>query len=219
MRDGGSIKGVVRYQGDPPAPARIAVTSDHEVCGDAKVAANLLVGADKGIQNVVVHLLDIEKGKAFDAPRSVVFDQKNCEYAPRVLLFPAGSTVKIQNSDGILHNTGILAEANPTFTVAQPKSRRVVEKRIAHPEMPIKVQCDVHRWMRGWWISQAHPYYAVSDATGSFTLPDIPPGTYDLALWHETLGETRRSVSVAANATVDLTIEMAPPRAPQGGTK
>ncbi len=208
VADGGTIKGTVRYKGDPPAPARVAITADREVCGDEKTAQNLLVGPDKGIQNVVAYLFDIERGTALE-PGTVTVDQKGCEYVPRVLLFPAGSKVKIRNSDGILHNTGILAEMNRTFTVAQPKSRRVVEKKIEKPEMPIKVQCDVHRWMRGWWIAQAHPYYALTDAAGRFTLSDVPPGTYTLALWHETLGRLRQTVSVAPKATSELTLEMA----------
>jgi hypothetical protein len=178
--DGGSIAGTIRFKGTVPAAKTIAVTKDPEVCGHEKTIASLLVGADQGIENVVVRIADITRGRRLAAPLEVTFDQKGCEFRPHVLLFPAGSRVRIRNADGILHNTTINAEANPTFTVAQPKFRRVVEKRIADPEMPIKVRCDVHSWMSAWWISQDHPYYALTDYIGAFTLADVPPGNYTL---------------------------------------
>jgi hypothetical protein len=209
VADGGAVTGTVRYQGDPPAPVAIRVTTDAEVCGDQKTSPNLIVGSDKGIANVVVRLADIQKGKPLAKTANVTFDQKGCEYSPHVLLFPAGSTIRIQNDDGILHNTQVNGEVNRSFNVAQPKSRRVVEKRIVEPEMAIRVQCDVHRWMRAWWIAQEHPYYAVTDAHGAFALDDVPPGTYRLELWHESLGKQSQSVTVEPRERVTMTLEMA----------
>jgi len=209
VADAGSIAGRVRYEGDPPPSAAIVVTIDRDVCGEQKTPSTLLVGPDRGIANVVVRLADVVKGKALPAPAAVTFDQKGCEYTPHVLLFPAGSTVRIQNSDGILHNTQVNAERNRGFNVAQPKSRRVVEKKIMEPEMPIRVQCDVHRWMRAVWVAEDHPYYAVTDAHGSFVLDDVPPGTYRLEVWHETLGTRAQPVTVQPHQRVVVTLEMA----------
>jgi hypothetical protein len=97
VADGGSVSGEVKYQGDPPAPAKIAVTKDNEVCGKEKESPDLIVGADKGIANVVVRISNIQKGKKL-APAATppVFDQKGCEYSPHVLAFPAGSTVVLR---------------------------------------------------------------------------------------------------------------------------
>ena len=206
--DGGTITGSVRYIGDPPAPKTIAVTKDPEVCGREKTASDLLVSPEKGIRNVVVRLTDVTQGKALPKPRTVTVRQKGCEYSPRVSLFPAGSRVRIENEDGILHNTNTQSEANPSFTLAQPKYRRVMEKRIEEPEMPIRVRCDVHSWMGAWWISQEHPYYALTDTNGAFTLGDVPPGTYTLEAWHESLGKVSRKVTVAPKSLLDVQLEM-----------
>lgn len=208
VTDGGSIGGRVTYRGEPPMPATITVTKDPEVCGREKTAANLIVGADKGIKNAVVRLLDVQRGKPFSRKRSVTVDQKNCEYSPRIVLFQAGTRVAIENNDGILHNTNVVAERNASFTVAQPKFRRVVERRIDDPEMPIRVRCDVHSWMASWWIAQEHPYYAVTKPDGSFTLTDVPPGDYTLEVWHETLGRTTRPVTVNPNLETRVSLEM-----------
>lgn len=209
VADGGSISGVVKYQGDPPAVAKIAVTKDNDVCGKEKSSPDLIVGADKGIANVVVRLANIQKGKALTVPTTnPTFDQKGCEYTPHVLAFPAGSTVSILNSDGILHNVHTTSTANPSFNQAQPKFKKVIETKIEKPEMPIKVQCDAHGWMHAWWVSEDHPYYAVTDEKGAFKIADVPAGDYDLELWHETLGKQTQKVSVKAKEDSKVDVSM-----------
>lgn len=209
VADGGSISGDVKYQGDAPAPAKIAVTKDNDVCGQEKTSPDLIVGADKGIANVVVRISNIQKGKKL-APAATppTFDQKGCEYNPHVLAFPAGSTVQILNSDGILHNVHTTSTANPSFNQAQPKFKKVIEAKVEKPEMPIKVQCDAHGWMHAWWISEEHPYYAVTDAKGAFKIADVPPGDYELEFWHETLGKQTQKVSVKAKEDAKVSVTM-----------
>ena len=209
VSNGGTISGEVKFSGDPPAPQKVAVTKDGEVCGKEKTSPDLVVGANKGIQNVVVRLADIKKGKALTPPASnPVFDQKNCEYNPHVLAFPAGSTIDILNSDGILHNVHTTSTANPSFNQAQPKFKKTIQTKIEKPEMPIKVQCDAHGWMHAWWVSEDHPYYAVTDASGAFKLADVPPGDYQLEAWHETLGKQTQKVTVKAKEDTKVSLEM-----------
>lgn len=207
VTDGGSISGDVKYQGDPPAPAKIPVTKDNEVCGKEKTSPDLIVGADKGIANVVVRITNIQKGKKL-APTTATFDQKGCEYSPHVLAFPAGSTINILNSDGILHNVHTTSTANPAFNQAQPKFKKTIEAKIEKPEFPIKVQCDAHGWMHAWWISEDHPYYAVTDDKGAFKIADVPPGDYDVEFWHETLGKQSQKVNVKAKADSKVSVQM-----------
>ena len=208
--NGGSISGEVKYNGTPPAPEKVAVTKDNEVCGKEKTSPDLVVGANKGIQNVVVRLTDIQKGKKLEpAASNPVFDQKNCEYNPHVLAFPAGSTVDILNSDGILHNVHTTSTANPSFNQAQPKFKKKIETKVEKPEFPIKVQCDAHGWMHAWWVSEDHPYYAVTDANGAFKLSDVPPGDYQLEAWHEILGKQTQKVTVKPKEDTKVSLEMA----------
>lgn len=209
--DGGTIRGAVRYHGTIPTPATIAITKDPDVCGREKVAGDLLVSAaNRGIKNVVVRLRDVTRGKPLPKARIVRLRQKACEYSPRVAIFPAGSRVRIENEDGILHNTNTRSEINRSFTVAQPGFRRIFEQRIEEPEMPIRIRCDVHSWMTAWWVAQEHPYYDLTDGDGGFTLTDVPPGDYTLEAWHETLGTVTRPVKVAPGGALEITIDMPP---------
>src|SRR5260370_38901315 len=114
---GGTISGTVKYDGTAPAPKSVEVTKDKEVCAlHQHFVEDLIVDSGGGIANAVV----IVKGAKGDRkPGDVTFDQKGCDYVPHVLAFPAGSTVKIVNSDGILPNSHTYSTPNPSVNMAQ----------------------------------------------------------------------------------------------------
>jgi plastocyanin len=208
VKDGGTISGEVKFSGTPPTPEKIAATKDQEVCGKVeKVNEALLVGANKGIQNVVVSISNIQKGKKLP-DTGATLDQKDCRYAPHVLMSPAGADLTILNSDGILHNIHTISSKNPSFNKAQPRFRKEMKEKFAQPET-VKLTCDAHGWMTGWLIVQDHPYYAITDTNGAFKIVDVPPGDYELKFWHETLGEATQKVSVKAKEDAKVSLEMA----------
>lgn len=208
VANGGSISGVVKFKGTAPAPKELEVTKDKQVCGKHKIIdESLVVDAGGGVKNAVVSITNITKGKPMDAA-TPEFDQNGCVYLPRVQIFPAGSEVQIKNSDGILHNIHTYSEKNPSINRAQPKFKKVLKETFKAPET-IKVTCDAHNWMQGWFVVQEHPYYAVSAANGEFKLTDVPPGDYELKVWHETLGESTQKVTVGAGAAATANFELA----------
>jgi len=208
VKDGGTISGEVKFSGTPPTPEKLTPTKDTEVCGKTeKVDESLLVGANKGIQNVVVSISNIQKGKKMPEAGGTL-DQKDCRYAPHVVLSPVGTDLTIVNSDGILHNIDAKSTKNPPFNQAQPKFKKELKKNFAQPEV-VKLICDVHGWMSGWLVVEDHPYYAVTDENGAFKITDVPPGDYELKFWHETLGETTQKVSVKPKEEANVSVEMA----------
>ena len=208
----GMILGRVVFDEDAPHREALLVSKDVDVCGKTeKLPESLLVGPDSGIKNAVVFLHAVTGGTSLVQPGSnPVIDQTDCIYIPHVLLVPAGATVDIKNSDGILHNIHTYSEKNPAFNTAQPKFKRVLSKTFSQPEM-IRVTCDVHDWMTAWIVVQDHPYYALTDDTGAFQLTDVPAGEYELKIWHEELGEQSQSLTVTAGqeSSVDITLSRA----------
>jgi plastocyanin len=204
-QSGGTISGKVVFK-KKHTPPIISVTKDQKVCGKSKKDPSLLVSKSGAVQNAVVYIADIHKGKKME-PQKVTLDQKDCEYHPHVLAFPAGSTVEIKNPDGILHNIHSYSERNDPFNLAQPKFKKTLTVTIEKPEV-IHVKCDVHAWMDGWFFVAENQFFNVTDSAGTFKLTDVPPGTYTLELWHETLGKVSQKVAVKPEEEVKVTFEL-----------
>jgi plastocyanin len=207
VKDGGSISGTVKYKGSAPAPKKLEVSKDKEVCGKTPKVDQSLVVNNGNLANAVVTITDIKSGKKIDA-KKVTLDQKGCEYQPHVLAFPAGSTVEILNPDGILHNVHSYSKVNSPFNMAQPKFKKNLDVKIDKPEA-IEVKCDVHGWMQGWLVATESPYVAVTDNSGNFKLTDVPPGSYTVEVWHEKLGKNTQKVTVKAKEDAKVGFDVA----------
>ena len=206
VSNGGSISGTITFAGDAPEVKPVEVTKDTKVCAQTqKYDESLVVGENKGIKNAVVSISNISNGKDFG--EAMVLDQKECVYTPHIVLTPAGSELEILNNDGILHNIHTYSEANPAFNQAQPKFKKKLKKKFDQPEV-VRVECDAHGWMKGWIVVMEHPYYAVTDGEGKFSLGDVPAGEYEIKIWHETLGETMQKVTVEAGGDASLAVEL-----------
>jgi len=212
VSDGGTIVGEVKYAGDPPAPEKIDVTKDANICGaDPKVSPTLVVGANKGIKDVVASLPSIQKGKALGKPeKPPVLDQKNCEYHPYAQIIPINTTVEITNSDDVLHNIKTKGGSKTSFNMAQPKFKRKLTYDFKNPEI-VQVECNVHGWMNAIIVVEDNPYDALTDANGSFKITDVPPGKYTVKVWHSKLGEQTKEVTVGPKEEVTVAFDMKAP--------
>ena len=203
------IQGRVLATGTVPAPAKVPITIDQYVCGTEQVQGDLIVSGAREIRNVVVWLENPPAGASSTptaAPTPVAMDQKECVFVPRVVIVPAAGTVEFLNSDRLLHNLHSVSKENPSFNRTQPKGR-TIPITFARPEV-VRIDCDLHSWMRAWVVVAPHPFYALTDAQGRFKLPSVPPGQYVLRTWHERLGESSRPVTVAADGPAAVTIEL-----------
>jgi len=153
------------------------------------------VSEEGGVANAVVWLESAAVVPA--APVTATMDQQACEFVPHVLLVPRGSTVTIGNSDGILHNVRMFRETQMLMHEWQPPAPQpnTISWRFGEAGRFL-VRCGVHAWMSAWVIVAEHPYYALSDLEGRFTIPQVPSGAYTLRVWHEALGEQQQSVIV-----------------------
>jgi hypothetical protein len=192
----GVVRGRVFLIGDA-APARIIPGSPN--CRDESV----VVGPTGGLKNVIVFLGDAPPSPAL-GQSPVVLDQINCVYVPHVLALHTGQTLRIKSSDPMLHNVNLQCAANPqaNYGFAGPGYKDV---QLALPESPFRVKCDVHPWMTAWIGVFDHPWFAVTDDDGSFSIQHVPPGAYTLVAWHEALSRQRQRITVSDAAPADVT--------------
>jgi len=207
---GASIKGKVVFVGTVPAQKKIDVTIDQYVCGTDKDAGDLLLSPQKDLRNAVVWLENPPAGTVPPAqPSKIEMDQNGCVFIPRVVLVPAGGTVEFLNSDRLLHNIHATPKLNASFNRTQPKSR-TIPVTFEKPEI-VRINCDLHAWMVGWVVVAAHPYYAITGADGQFVFDSLPPGQYQIQVWHERLGTAHASVAVSDQQAARVIVEMKSP--------
>lgn len=203
--DGGSIVGRISASGSLPANPQIAISKDTDHCGNSITADYILVDANGGLKNVVVMLQDISAGKAYEKKAVVMFDNVKCMYEPHVAVAVKGQLLGVNNADPILHNTHLYQGRNnrTLFNIALPLQDKLVKKPLRRAGN-ITVKCDAHEWMLGYVYVSDNPYITVTAADGSFSIGDVPPGTYKLHIWHETLGEVTTDVTVGAGEEVAI---------------
>jgi hypothetical protein len=200
-----AITGHVYYRG--PRPARKVI--DLSACPQCAQVTHgpiydesLVVNDDGSLQNVVVSISGgLPPGARFaSASDPVTLDQKGCTFRPHVIVARVGQPIIVKNSDPFLHTVRSLdAEQSPAFNLAQPTiGQRQVEALRAVETFA--VTCDLHPWMKAWVRVFNHPYFAVTGTDGSFSLPPLPPGTYRVKAWHETLGVREKEVVVTGAA-------------------
>ena len=207
VKDGGTISGTVKFKGNAPAPKKLDVGKDKEVCAKTPKMDQSLLVKDGNLANAVVMIKDISKGKKADT-KAVTLDQNGCEYSPHVLAFVAGTPVEVLNPDGVLHNVHSYSKVNKAFNLAQPKFKKKLEVKVEKPEA-FEVKCDVHGWMSGWLVATENPYFAVTDDSGNFKLDNVPAGSYTVEVWHEKLGKSTQKVTVKAKADAKANFELA----------
>ena len=202
-----TLKGNVRYAGARVEKKMFPVTIDQYLCGKEKEAGDLVLSSANGIRNVVVSLHGVPAGSKLPANGAPVkMDQKQCVFVPRVVVVPVGGTVEFLNSDRLLHNVRGSGKENPPFNRAQPHAR-TISIVFKSPEI-LRVDCDLHSWMRGWIVVAEHPFYAVTNEEGEFVFENVPPGKYKLQAWQETLGRANQEVTVAGEGTQTITVRM-----------
>jgi plastocyanin len=211
----GAITGQVKFEGTLPPADLIRMNADRKCVqgGDSNSqGSSLVVADDKSVANAFVYVKDgLDPAYGFDPPTApAVLDQKGCLYSPRVLGVRVGQAIEIVNSDPTLHNVHALPMNNREFNHGQPKQFSKLSEVFTTPEIMVRFKCDVHSWMSAWVGVVAHPYFAVTDATGAFTLPGLPPGSYTVEVWHEKLGRKTTQVTIGPSQTQAVSLTLTP---------
>jgi uncharacterized membrane protein/plastocyanin len=192
------VKGVVNFEGQVPLGKKLNLPSGCVQPGKKDVYSNEVIVNNGKLQNVLVTVKRSQiAGEYKDIPsEEVVLDQHGCIYTPRVAVARVGQKVTFVNSDPIFHNVRSVTNQNEKFNVAMPKKNQRETKIFQRPEMFLQAKCSVHPWMGAYVAVLDHPFFAISNEKGDFSLPKLPAGIYDLEAWHEVFGTQTIKVEV-----------------------
>ncbi len=200
---GGTVTGKVTYTGTPAKPKPIDMAKEPS-CAKQYTAPpmteNVVTGSGNTLEYVVVYISAGAPDESSAPSTAVTFDQKGCHYTPHVLAFQVNQELKVTNSDQTSHNIHPLAKINREWNKSQPPGTPPISEKYDKPEF-ISVKCNIHPWMHGWFAVVKTSHYAVSDGSGEFKLPNLPPGKYTLTAWHESYGTQTQEVTISGNET------------------
>ena len=209
-----TINGQVAFTGTAPTNPAIDMAEEprcREKHGSQPRDPEFVVNNGR-LGNVFVHVKSGLPGNArYRAPQeAVVLDQDGCIYQPRVFGVMAGQPIEIQNSDPVLHNIKAVPTKNRGFNISQPTEGMKTTRTFNTPETMVPLECNVHGWMNAFAGVTSHPFFAVTGEDGSFTIRNLPAGTYELEAWHEKLGTKTTTVTVPEGGSVDARFSFGP---------
>ena len=137
---------------------------------------------DCGINRVPRHETS---GKPFAGSSATgQLDQRNCEFVPHVQIVRSGTSIIVSNSDKVIHNFHVWCGNRTVLNDVQPEG--APKQEVMLPEAGLHVvKCDIHPWMRGFVMVSDHPYFAITDSLGRYTLANVPPGRYTVKMWRD----------------------------------
>lgn len=151
------------------------------------------VNKQRDFSGVVISLVPVGQPVAVSASARATMSQKNKTFLPHVLPVIAGTTIDFPNFDPIFHNA-FSSYSGQVFDVGlypPGKSRSV---RFVRPGV-VRVFCNIHPSMSAVILVLETPYFVKTARDGSWSL-DVPPGTYQMDVFHERASElTLQSLS------------------------
>ncbi len=213
----GIISGTVRLLGPAPNISTIQPEVDFDACGsEPRQAKSLVLGTNQTVRDVIVYLGGYAQSDVISKTKdAVVLDQRNCEFVPRIQIARSGAPLLLRNSDPVLHLVRIDAMSGTNgqrtlFEVATPYAGYEKTWQLANFREPTLLQvtsANGHEWMNAYIAVLPHPWAALTDGTGRFTLHNVPVGTHKIYACHEVLGVLTQEVKLNGNHTAVVDFE------------
>jgi plastocyanin len=186
----GNVRGVVRFEGEPPLLRPILMRGAPECARlheEAPPNPILMLGEQQGLGNVLVRVRRGASGEVAPPQEPVTLELRGCLFAPRVLAVMAGQTLRIVNVDPLPHTVEARAQINDGAQQLLAQGSGETTWSFEQVEPPFRIKSGSYPWMNAFLAVVDNPYYDVTDGDGRFELDALPPGDYELEAWHEKL--------------------------------
>ena len=200
--------GVSAVTGDSVVP----VVRDQGVCGDSGRVRQVRLNGN-GLSNALVWVDGIQSGKPLPEVRRTTVTVEACSFEPRVTAVVAGSTVNVFSRDRASHRMRFYREGHgtPVADMRTVDAGQVIpSERIAAEPGIVEARCELHPWVRAYVAVFDHPYFAVTDDKGAFSIDQLPAGTYTVKVWHEGMPQpAEQRVVLGAGGTGQVQLQVA----------
>jgi plastocyanin len=131
--------------------------------------------------------------------------QRDKTFLPHVLAVTVGTTVEFRNEDRIYHNVFSLNRPND-FDAGISAAGTTYARKFDTPG-PVEILCNIHSTMNAYVVVVDSPFYAKTRPSGAFSLHGVPPGSYELSVWHESASAiVHKKITVGADGVTGLSI-------------
>jgi hypothetical protein len=214
---GVKLTGTIDFDGVLPADTVIQLPADAAGCGQ-RITNHRVQRTGTRIGGAIVWLSDIRTGKPLPMARRFQLANEDCMLTPQVQAVVAPATLNIVSDDVALHRDRIVNVGTGDLEGIAPfndNGEVVPFDRVLDTTKQLEITCDLHPWAKAWILVLDHPYFATSERAGTFSIEDVPPGTYRVKAWHPLLGTAEQSVTIAAGSPVSVALRIgaAPPAA------
>ncbi len=185
---------------EPASPAH------HEGRPHVTVAGSVSGGGPSGPGGAVIWLKRLDGAGARVVPaQNQIITQRDKTFLPHVLAVPVGTSVQFRNDDRIYHNVFSIAKPNE-FDGGIRATGATYVKTFGHPGV-VELLCNIHATMNAFVVVVDSPYYAKAQASGAFSIHNVPAGRYDVSAWHEAASTiTHKTITVGAEGVRDLAV-------------
>ena len=210
MTASGGVKGTITL-GASVAVDSTPITSDQNICGTS-AHLSVEIGTKRQLANALVWVAGVSTGKNLPVERRLEVASEDCEIDPRVQGTVEGAAVNVFNDDKVIHRLVFLRAGTNDTLVVTPFfniGQVVATEKLAKEPGVVEVRCVQHPWTRGYVAVFDHPYFAVTEKDGRFSIDSLPPGNYRLMVWHEGMAKPKEQALTisAGEATVDVTLD------------
>ncbi len=233
-----TLRGTVRVTGEIPNPQRfnLVLFSDPYYCGRIsdgtgwRLAPMAHIGQNNELPGAVVYIKEGHNIES-DMKTDPIITTKNCVYVPFTSTARVGQTLRFQNWDPVLHKLEVFLVSSKgakpllaEYLQPHPKNRKadfLTNPKIGRLRSGKEVyyrlrdsgilvyRCSLHDYMQGWTIVLEHPHFAITENDGTFSIPNLPIGTYTLVAWHP-LGIQEKMIQIHSQPEHKITISLRP---------
>ncbi len=160
----------------------------------------------KKLENAVVYIKKIEGNKFLPPKEPVVLNQTGLRFVPHVLPVIVGTTVNFPNEDDVLHNVFSPGHINRfnLGTYLQGSNKAV---KFNKPGVALLL-CNIHHEMSAFVVVVETPYFAVTGPNGNYKISNVPPGKYELAVWHEEMKPQIKEIKASEKEIIIINFMM-----------